>query len=78
MQIVVDTIDFFANCDDSLVNPDVAVNQLEQIANHLQDLSDEEQDEFKAFVTSLASKTKRRNREKADFYASIPENIGLV
>ncbi|QEG00946.1 hypothetical protein Mal15_50220 [Stieleria maiorica] len=73
MQLTLDMIDFFANCDDDLVDPDVSVAKLEEIAFLLQQLSTRERNQFAKFVEQAAES----NEEKSEFYRSVPENIGL-
>ena len=46
---------FFETCSDSECDPDVAVKQLEQMALHLQQLTPDEKQEFRAFAERIAA-----------------------
>ena len=74
MQIVLDTIDFFANCEDDVLDPGVAVSKLEEIAFMLQQLPEGEKRQFAEFVQHAAE----TNQAKSEFYRSVPANIGLA
>lgn len=46
---------FFETCSDAECHPDLAIKQLEQIAWHLQQLTPDEQREFRAFAERVAA-----------------------
>ncbi|MCA9135198.1 MAG: hypothetical protein KDB00_00530 [Planctomycetales bacterium] len=77
MQIVVDMIEFFANCDDSVLDPDVSVAKLEEIAFLVQQMPDKERELFVKFTQQAAKKIKKDDKHRSEFYRSIPENLGL-
>lgn len=78
MQIVVDAIDFFANCSDDVLDPDLAVEKLEEISFQMRHLSPKDLQRFIKFTESAAVSVAEIDPEKAAFYRSIPECLGLI
>ena len=73
---------FLELSDEGVVDADVAVEQLEQMSNILQQGSAQEQ---AAFVAECASEAVRlradggaRNAKVAEFIANLPESFGIV
>jgi hypothetical protein len=54
MRIVIDVLCFFELSGDDVIDPDIAVQQMESIAYYLKRLSTEDKAEFSAFATRLA------------------------
>lgn len=51
---LIETCVFLSTCDDSIINADAAVTQLEHIASHLKCLDDERKLQFVATIEQLA------------------------
>ena len=77
MQIVIDMVEFFANCDDDILDPDEAVQKLEGIAYVMRQLSLTETDEFVRFTQEAAAALSEVDPAKAEFYSTIPSNLGI-
>ncbi len=75
MRVVVDVIDFLANCDDEVLDPDTAVAMLEDIGFQINRLSVEDKKIFCSYLEELANETE--DKEKAAFYIAMPESLGL-
>ena len=77
MLVVVDTVEFFANCGDDELDPDIAVGRLEAIAFQLQQLPDKDKERFIEFSRELSNSIRQEDSERASFIESVPENLGL-
>ena len=79
MKAIVESAAFLALSGDDVINPDVAVAQLEQLAAILKTLTPSEREEFIAYVQNLASSERRSgNAKRADFLSSLPSDLGLT
>ncbi|TWT94621.1 hypothetical protein [Stieleria varia] len=78
VKVILDNVDFYANCDDNVLAPDIAVKQLERISASLRKLKPRELREFVSVTASIAQLCERDDSDRADFYRSIPENLGLL
>jgi len=78
MQIVVDTISFFATSDARAVDPDVAVAQLEAMSAALKRLTSNDLGTFVAFINDEAREAESLgDTVRGAFLAAIPRNLGL-
>ncbi|QBH02362.1 hypothetical protein [Xanthomonas oryzae] len=74
-KIVVDSCLFFEFSDSNIVNPDVAINMMEQIAAELQELPETE----KAALFILFKEISRSYDEKfSAFILELPRSLGLI
>lgn len=79
MRTIVEAVAFLSLSDDTTVDPDAAVGQLEQIASLLRELSQEDQDALTSYIQELANIaiTSDGNQERYKFLLSLPEHLGL-
>ena len=75
MRVVVQAAGFFELCDDDVLDPDIAVKQLEWIAGELHKLDPKEREALVAFVLREAEAT-NDPRYRA-FLLSFPDAFGL-
>jgi hypothetical protein len=72
---------FLEFSDDSLLDPDAAVGQLERMASTLQEASPEERAAFiqqcKVEAEEVSAEGSPRSIEVAEFLHSLPEHFGL-
>lgn len=73
IKALLDAVHFFANCEDDVLDPDVAVSQLEAIAAILSELDEIDRKSFRDICLELAKET----RECAEFFHDVAENLGL-
>jgi hypothetical protein len=79
MNIVVQACSFFALGDDDRVNPDAAVEQLEQISSMLKALSHDDLCRFVRHVAELAARAReQKDTERERFLRELPGNLGLT
>jgi hypothetical protein len=79
MKAAVDSAVFFGLCSDDVLNPDVAVRQLEALATTLQGLRPDEIDDFLKYIQTLADQDEeaRGSSVRVDFLRSLGENLGI-
>ena len=78
MNIIVEMCVFLELCDDDVVNPDVAIKQLEQISWMLKKLSRDDLDRFVRHVGELAARAREeKDGERERFLKALPEDLGL-
>jgi hypothetical protein len=79
-RIIVDCVLFLQLSDDAQVDPDVAVEQTEQIAWKLKQLSSDEQTEFVKCVSAIASQAERETGRDRRWQClkDMPEALGLT
>jgi len=78
---VVESLVFLGNCDETVVDDDAAVAQMEILGAILSELDAREREEFIRYVREIAAEEERATgtaSERAKFLKSLPENIGLV
>ena len=80
MVIAIETLAFLELSDDDTINPDAAVEQMEQIVSILNHLTANEKTEFINFVQKFAdsAKTSGAPEKRIQFFRSLPYAIGLV
>ena len=73
---------FLEFSDDSLLDPDAAVGQLERMASTLQEASPEERAAFilqcKVEAEGVSAEGSPRSTEVAEFIRGLPEHFGLA
>jgi len=79
MKIVLDSLAFFELADDSAIDQDVAVAQMEAIAANLRQLNPQERKEFLSFVSEQAESLRRdpTARRYVSFLDNLPEALSL-
>jgi hypothetical protein len=79
MRIVVDCAAFLELSDDSAVDPDAAVFQLEQIAAALCELTADERAKFTTFAKDHAQRleTLEGKTERSELIGRLPQQFGL-
>lgn len=78
MLAVLEMAMFFELSEDDVIDPDIAVNQLEQLGSILQNLSPGDREELIAYTRELAAEEQRSGQEeRADFLLSFGDNFGL-
>jgi hypothetical protein len=75
MRVVIELVAWFEFVPDDVLDPDVAVKEMETVVFLLQQLSPEERREFVAFVEREADATAMDDYRA--FLRSLPEAIGL-
>ena len=75
-RIVLDLILFLELSDDSTVDPDTAVTQMESIAVNLQALAPSDRGRFVALAEQCADE--RESERERDFLRSLPAAMGLL
>jgi len=81
MRAVAECIVFLNLSSDDEVDPDVAVEQLEQLASIMQQLTANERAEFADFTQKLATEeaqSSRPSKERVECLRTMFENLGLV
>lgn len=79
MEAVIDLAVFLELSGDDVLNPDVAISQLELLAATLQGLTQDERKELIKYVEDLAAseKSKGGSEDLVNFLTSFPEAMGL-
>ena len=79
IRVAIESAIFFGMSSDDIIQPDVAVSQLEAIASMLQELGEAEKQDFLRFVERLAQSEQAEmgNTPRVDFLFSLGENLGL-
>lgn len=78
MRAIIESAKFLALSPEDVVDPDTAIQQLEQIAAQLKTLSQTEKAVFLKFIATQAIEQRQRGRTKdADFLESLGNNLGL-
>ncbi|NOK62127.1 MAG: hypothetical protein GFH27_549321n114 [Chloroflexi bacterium AL-W] len=75
MHIIIDQILFLELSDDSIVEPDAAVAQLEQIAYCLQKLDQKEREVFTAYIDQYITTENATNQKRIAVLRSIPDSL---
>lgn len=80
MRLVAENLAFLELTDEELIDPDIAVRQLESITDSLQKLSKDERLTFLRFVDDMMIPEARaaHNQEAAELYGRIGEDLGLL
>ena len=80
MRLVAESLAFLELTDDELVDPDIAVQQLESITDSLQKLSTDEREAFLRFVNDVMVPEARaaNNEAAAELYGRMREDLGLM
>lgn len=80
METVVDAVLFFAYTDDGIIDPDVAVRHLEQMASSLQKMSAGEKKAFIAYVKQRAAEARGQDggQAEAERLEEILPSLGLL
>lgn len=70
---------FLAHSGEEMVNPDVAVAQLELLASILKELDETDRREFRAFVNELAERETLESgcTPRALFLSTLLDNLGI-
>ena len=76
-RIIIDQLCFLELTDDAILNPDVAVQQTEQIAAALIEMDTEGKHLFEDVCRLYADESADADRVKAGFIAELPDNLGL-
>jgi hypothetical protein len=79
MRLVAESLAFLELTDDELIDPDIAVKQLESITDSLQKLSNDDRETFLKFVDDVMVQEARAayNEGAAEVYAGLREALGL-
>jgi hypothetical protein len=77
MRAVAEYAIFLGLAKEEDVNPDVAVEQLEQLSDIMKQLSPAEQAEFANFVRNMADQETHSSKERIEFLQSLVDNMGL-
>ncbi|HEX8281835.1 MAG TPA: hypothetical protein VF588_00535 [Pyrinomonadaceae bacterium] len=78
MRAVLDAAAFLELADDETLDPDTAVEQMEQLAATLAELTPEERAELLSFAAESAAGARAAgDEERAEFLASFGESFGL-
>jgi hypothetical protein len=79
MRLVAESLAFLELTDDELIDPDIAVKQLESITDSLQKLSKAERETFLRFVDDVMAPEARsaHNEDAAELYGRMREDLGL-
>ena len=77
---IVEIAVFLELSDDSVLNPDVAVEEMERIAATLQDLDTDLQNQFIEYVDGVVKSDKRigADQTRIEFLESLPDGFGLL
>jgi hypothetical protein len=75
MRVAVQSAAFFELCPDEVLDPDLALKQLEWIASELHRLDSDARDELVAFVQEEARATD--DRRYRTFLLEFPQSFGL-
>jgi hypothetical protein len=75
MRIVIDSSAFFELTDEDVVDPDIALKQLEWIHWELERLDPDEKETLIAFVLAEAEST--NDPKRRDFLLGFPQAMGL-
>ena len=80
MRLVAESLAFLELTDDDLIDPDVAVKQLESITDSLQKLSKDERETFLRFVDDVMVPEARAayNEEAVELFGRMGEDLGLL
>ena len=80
MKAVIESFVFLDNCDETVVDDDAAVAQMELLAAILSELDAHEREEFIRYVHEMVAEEEKGPgaSERATFLKSLPENIGLI
>lgn len=79
MKAIIDLAAFLELSDDDTVDPDAAVQQLEELVAALSQLTIPEREELVAYVDELIQDQQEQagSKEYIDFLLSFPESFGL-
>jgi hypothetical protein len=79
MRAVVEYAIFLGLSEETDVNPDVAVSQLEQLTSILRQLDPVERKEFISFIQTMrdAESQNPRSQKRVEFLNSLTESLGL-
>jgi hypothetical protein len=79
MRLAAESVAFLELTDDELIDPDIAVKQLESITDSLQKLSNDERETFLKFVEEVMAPEARAayNEEAAELYGRMREDLNL-
>jgi hypothetical protein len=79
IKAVIASAAFLEFADDEILNPDTAVNELENLASTLQELTPEERREFLSHLDDLAQQymTSDKDSSYAGFLSGLGEMLGL-
>jgi hypothetical protein len=77
---IIDMAVFLSICPDEIVDPDAAVNQLEQLSSTLESLDEETRGKFISFCATLAEEGKASGDsiERVAAISEMPVALGLV
>ena len=80
IKAIVNWAAFLEFSDEESLNPDTAVNQMENLAATLEGLTQEERREFLDYLKELAVASQRSGADKeyVDFLSGFGESFGLV
>ena len=73
--VIVDTAIFLEFTNDELLNEDVSIQAMEQLAAELQKLTLEEKQLLKVELKNISSSL--NDKQKSDFVANLSESFGL-
>ena len=76
MRVVVQAAAFFELCDDDVLDPDIAVKQLEWVSSELQRLDPEAKEALIAFAQAEAEATDDPSYRAFPF--ALPDGLGLL
>ena len=80
MKSIVDFAAFLSLSGEDVVQPDAAVEQLEQLASTLKEMTHEDQQIFVHYINELARLEGQAGKDKrlTSFLETLPENLGIV
>jgi hypothetical protein len=80
VRAVVEMAVFFGTSSETAVKPDTAIEQLELMASILQEMDEQERQEFERLVAEIAQAEESRNGKtpRVVFLRSLCENLGLT
>ena len=78
-RVAVEYAAFLALSDDSVLDPDVAIAQLERLASLLQAMSEEDRAQFLVHVAEIRQEESKdaANADRVQFLSSIEADLGL-
>ncbi|MFD1554499.1 hypothetical protein ACFSHT_02505 [Paraburkholderia silviterrae] len=74
VKAIVDMAVFLEFTDEDVLNPDISMAALEQLANELQCMSESEKSSVAECIRELATSY----GERSEFVVSLPENLGIA
>lgn len=80
MRVVVECAAFFALAPESEVDPDAAVEKLEEIACIMKELNEEDRGAFARFVQNMADceRSNGINPDRHRFLNALPKDLGIL